>query len=133
MKKAMIHNVTGKKTTEMRYYLTSLKDITDAAYCIRAHWNIENSLQWNLDTVFHEDAMTLSDRNAAFNQDLLNKACLSLYKRLSDLIGGKEKVSKRRLRKIFGWTFNDAMSRTLTLMDPSTFAKSVEIIPRKAK
>ena len=133
MDKNMIHNVSGKKTNETRYYLTSLKDIGDAAHCIRSHWAIENSLHWQLDTVFHEDSMALSDRNAALNQDLLNKACLSLYKRLSDLIGGKEKISKRRLRKIFGWNFNDAMSRALTLMDPSTFAKSVEIIPKKAK
>jgi predicted transposase YbfD/YdcC len=133
MNKTMIHNITGKMTNEMRYYLTSLKDVVDAASCIRLHWNIENSLHWNLDTVFHEDSMSLSDRNAALNQDLLNKACLSLYKRLSDLMGGKEKISKRRLRKIFGWNFNDALSRTLTLMDPSTFAKSVEIIPRKNK
>lgn len=133
MNKNMIHNVTGKKTNEIRYYLTSLKDINDASYCIRSHWNIENSLHWNLDTVFREDSMALSDRNAALNQDLLNKACLSLYKRLSDLMGGKEKISKRRLRKIFGWNFNDAMSKTLTLMDPSTFAKSVEIIPKKNK
>lgn len=133
MNKNMIHNVTGKKTNETRYYLTSLKDINDASYCIRSHWNIENSLHWNLDTVFREDSMALSDRNAALNQDLLNKACLSLCKRLSDLMGGKEKISKRRLRKIFGWNFNDAMSKTLTLMDPSTFAKSVEIIPKKNK
>ena len=133
MNKNMIHNVTGKKTNEIRYYLTSLKDINDSSYCIRSHWNIENSLHWNLDTVFREDFMALSDRNAALNQDLLNKACLSLYKRLSDLMGGKEKISKRRLRKIFGWNFNDAMSKTLTLMDPSTFAKSVEIIPKKNK
>ena len=133
MNKNMIHNVTGKKTNEIRYYLTSLKDINDSSYCIRSHWNIENSLHWNLDTVFREDFMALSDRNAALNQDLLNKACLSLYKRLSDLMGGKEKISKRRLRKIFGWNFNDAMSKTLTIMDPSTFAKSVEIIPKKNK
>ena len=133
MNKTMIHNVTGKKTSEMRYYLTSLKDIGDVAYCIELHWNIENSLHCNLDKVFQEDYMILSDRNAAFNQDLLNKACFSLYKRLSDLIGGKEKISKRRLRKMFGWNFNDEMSRTMTMMNPSTFAKSVEIIPKKAK
>ena len=133
MAKSTVHNITGKRTDEVRYYLTSLKDIGDAAHCIRSHWNIENGLHWNLDTVFHEDSMALSDRNAAHNQDLLNKACLSLYKRLGDLMGGKEKISKRRLRKIFGWNFNEAMSRTLTLMDPATFAKSVEIIPKKSK
>ena len=133
MKKNMIHNVSGKNTNETRYYLTSLKDIGDAAHCIMAHWKIENGLHWHLDTVFHEDSMELSDRNAALNQDLLNKACLSLYKRLSDLIGGKEKISKRRLRKIFAWNFNEAMSKTLTIMDPSTFAKYIEIRPKKKK
>jgi len=133
MAKSMRHNVTGKETDEIRYYLTSLKDLGDAAHCIRAHWNIENSLHWNLDTVFHEDYLALSDRNAALNQSILNKACLSLYKKMSDLIGGTQKISRRRLRKIFGWNFNDAMSQALALMDPTTFAKSVEIIPKKAK
>lgn len=133
MAKTMRHNITGKETDEVRYYLTSLKDIGDAAHCIRAHWNIENSLHWNLDTVFREDYLALSDRTAALNQSILNKACLSLYKKMSDLIGGTQKISKKRLRKIFGWNFNDAMSQTLTLMDPTTFAKSVEIMPKKDK
>lgn len=133
MTKHMVNNVTGRQADEVRYYLTSLKDIGDAAHCIRAHWNIENGLHWHLDTLFHEDYMALSDRNAALNQDLLNKACLSLYKRLSDLIGGKEKISKRRLRKKFGWNYHGMMSQLLTLMDPATFAKSVQIIPKKAK
>jgi predicted transposase YbfD/YdcC len=131
MVKTMIHNVTGKEVNEARYYLTSLKDISDAAHCIRSHWMIENSLHWSLGTTFREDDMALSDRNAALNQSILNKACLSLYKKMSDLIGGTQKISKKRLRKIFGWNFNDAMSQALTLMDPATFAKSVEIIPRK--
>ena len=133
MIKMMIHNVTGKQTQEIRYYLTSLKNVNDAAVCIRAHWNIENSLHWSLDTVFHEDYLVLSDRNAALNQSLLNKACLSLLKKLSDLIGGTQKISKKRLRMMFGWNFDQSMSQTLTLMDPVTFAKSVENIPRRPK
>lgn len=133
MTKMMIHNVTGKQTNETRYYLTSLKDLKEAAHCIRSHWNIENSLHWCLDTVFREDDMALSDRNAALNQSILNKACLSLYKKMSDLIGGTQKISKKRLRKIFGWNFNEAMSQALTLMDPATFAKSVQIAPKKTK
>ena len=131
--KLLIHNITGKQSQETRYYLTSLKDINDAAHCIRAHWNIENSLHWSLDTVFHEDYLALSDRNAALNQSILNKACLSLLKKLSDLIGGTQKISKKRLRMMFGWNFNQSMSQALTLMDQATFAKSVEIIPKKTK
>lgn len=133
MSKHMVHNVTGKQTDEVRYYLTSLKDVADAAHCIRSHWKIENSLHWNLDTVFHEDDMTLSDRGAALNQSILNKACLALYAKMSNLIGGTQKISKKRLRKIFGWDFSGAMSQALALMDPPTFARSVEIIPRKTK
>jgi len=133
MSKHMVHNVTGKQTDEVRYYLTSLKHVADAAHCIRSHWNIENSLHWALDTVFHEDDMALSDRNAALNQSILNKACLALYAKMSNLIGGTQKISKKRLRKIYGWDFSGAMSQALALMDPPTFARSVEIIPRKAK
>jgi len=133
MTKLMVHNVTGKQSLETRYYLTSLKDVNDAAHCIRAHWNIENSLHWYLDTVFHEDALALSDRNAALNQSILNKACLSLLKKLSDLKGGTQKISKKRLRMMFGWNFNQSMAEALALMDPKTFAKSVEILPRKSK
>lgn len=131
--KQMIHNVTGKETNEIRYYLTSLKNLNDAAHCIRSHWKIENSLHWCLDTVFHEDYLALSDRTAALNQSILNKVCLSLYNKLSDLIGGTQKISKRRMRSIFGWHFTETMSQALTLMDSATFAKSVEIIPKMAK
>ncbi len=104
MAKSMVHNVTGRKTDEVRYYLTSLKDIGDAAHCIRAHWNIENGLHWQLDTVFREDDMALSDRSAALNQDLLNKACLSLSAAWR-FIGGKERISKRPQRKRYGWNY----------------------------
>ena len=131
MSKLMIHNITGRQTQEMRYYLTSLTDVNDASHCIRAHWNIENGLHWNLDTVFHEDDLALSDRNAALNQSILNKACLSLLSKLSDLKGGTQRISKRRLRKIFGWNFNDAMSEALALMDPATLAKAVQVQPKR--
>ncbi len=58
---------------------------------------------------------------------------LSLLKTLSDLKGGTQKISKKRLRKMFGWNFNDSLSEALTLMDPYTFARAVEITPRKPR
>jgi len=54
--------------------------------------------------------MTLSDRNAALNQSILNKACLALYAKMSN--------------------FSGTMSQALTLMDPPPFARSVEILPK---
>lgn len=100
---------------------------------INSALEIENALHWSLDTIFHGDELALSDRNAALNQSVLNKACLSLLSKLSDLKGGTQKISRKRLRMIFGWSFNDAMSEALTLMDPYTLARSVVITPRKKR
>ncbi|NCB27432.1 MAG: ISAs1 family transposase [Bacteroidia bacterium] len=47
MAKSMIHNVTGKETSEIRYYLTSLKVLDDAAQCIRSHWKILCEIYFN--------------------------------------------------------------------------------------
>lgn len=127
MKKSMTGNIDGRHAEEIRHYITSLKDVEETAHCIRAHWNIENSLHWLLDTVMMEDDLMLSDRNAALNQSLMNKACLSLYKKLSMLIGGKERISKKRLRKKFGWNFKGMCSQMLTLMDPLTLSRAIEI------
>jgi predicted transposase YbfD/YdcC len=132
-RKHTINNVTGAEGLETRYYLTSLKDIQEAAYCIRAHWGVENSLHWMLDTVFLEDEVQLSSRTAALNQSILNKACLSLYKKLSDLVDKKEKRSKKRWRKMFGWSFEDMLGQMLTLMDPLTLARTIEVTDKVKK
>lgn len=38
-----IREMKGKVTTERRYYLTSLTDLTTIADTIRNHWSIENN------------------------------------------------------------------------------------------
>lgn len=46
----------GNKTTEMRYYITSLQeDAANMNNYIRLHWGIENRLHWSLDMIFNED------------------------------------------------------------------------------
>ena len=44
----------GKKSEEVRYFITSLTDIAVFAHAARSHWGIENSLHWCLDVVFNE-------------------------------------------------------------------------------
>ena len=41
--------ITGKEATEVRYYITSLRDVELCAESIRGHWSIENKLHWHLD------------------------------------------------------------------------------------
>jgi predicted transposase YbfD/YdcC len=70
---------TGEKSTEFRYYITSIKDdpkrLNEA---IRSHWAIENNLHWNLDVIFKEDGQLKRSGNAAENFNIINKAALGL-------------------------------------------------------
>jgi len=44
--KNMYHVVSGKETTEIRYYITSLSDIAVCAEGIRGHWGIVSRLSF---------------------------------------------------------------------------------------
>ena len=72
--------VSGKKTKERRYYVSSLTDIQTCADTIRSHWSIENQLHWHLDVSFSEDNNTTMDTNAFNNLSIMNKMALSLLK-----------------------------------------------------
>lgn len=79
---------TGKETTEIRYYISSLSPnpqrINDA---VRKHWNIENNLHWVLDVVFKEDDSLKKKENSAINYNVITKIALAML--------GKETSSKK--------------------------------------
>lgn len=70
---------TGVKSTELRYYISSLSD--DAKRLnnsIRSHWNIENNLHWNLDVIFKEDGQLKRKGNSEQNFNIIAKTALGL-------------------------------------------------------
>lgn len=70
---------TGEKSTEFRYYITSIKgDPKRLNEAIRNHWAIENNLHWCLDVIFKEDGQLKRSGNAAENFNIVNKAALGL-------------------------------------------------------
>lgn len=69
----------GKKTTEIRYYLSSLAaDARRFGAIARAHWGIENELHWRLDVLYNEDGACISNENAAENMSLVRKWALNI-------------------------------------------------------
>jgi predicted transposase YbfD/YdcC len=71
--------VGGVSGEETRYFIGSRKASAEVyGKVLRNHWGIENSLHWQLDVTFDEDASRVSKRNAAENLALLRRLTLSL-------------------------------------------------------
>lgn len=86
-----VREIKDKLTTERRYYLTSLTDLTLISNTIRNHWSIENSQHWVLDVVFGEDNHKSLERNEKANKALLTRTALNLIR-----ANGDEKLSVKR-------------------------------------
>lgn len=88
----------GNTTTEIRYFITSLRSIDDFSRAVRTHWGIENCLHWHLDVTFGEDSSRIRNKNAAAMWNVLRKLALEHLKR--SRVGD---ASLKSLRKLAGW------------------------------
>ena len=72
--------INGEESTENRYFITSLTDLSRFSDSVRAHWGIENSLHWVLDIAFREDESRIRSGNAAENVNVLRHIGMNLLK-----------------------------------------------------
>jgi len=74
--------IEGQKTTERRYYLSSLTlDEELFARAVRSHWGVENKVHWIMDVCFHEDQSRARAGHAAENLATLRRLALNMLKR----------------------------------------------------
>lgn len=83
----------GEKTTEERYYITSLTSVETFSKAVRAHWGIENTLHWCLDMTFHEDYSRIRNDHSAENMAVVRHIALDILKQYP------EKISLARKRR----------------------------------
>ena len=96
MVETTIEKPDGTKTTQTRYFISSLAVmILLFVKAVRGHWAIE-SMHWHLDVTFKEDANKTLDTTAAQNLSILRKIALSILK----LIDVGKKCSLKRKRYI---------------------------------
>lgn len=85
----------GKEKKEYRFYISSLKtDIELFRRAVRGHWAVE-SMHWQLDVTFREDANHTFDKIAAQNQNVIRKWCFSILK-LLEIRGKKMSMQRKR-------------------------------------
>lgn len=88
---------SGEIQTITRYFITDLPadDPQLIGRSIRSHWGIENSLHWQLDVSYREDASRKRNTNALINFSALSKMTLTMLKQdKSTRIGVKSKRLK---------------------------------------
>ena len=105
-----IQKKTGEVQRQVRYFISSLKDVEKSAIGIRSHWGIENKLHWVLDVAMNEDKSTKREGYAAQNFSMVNKLALNLLRK------EERKVSIRRKRKMAGWV-NEYLWKILGLLN----------------
>jgi predicted transposase YbfD/YdcC len=98
--------VQGKTSTEVRYYISSLKE--NANYfnkAIRGHWGIENSQHWVLDVGFREDESRKRKGYSDENFAIVRRIALNAIKKEKSTRMG---VNNKRLKA--GWNDNYLIS-----------------------
>lgn len=98
----------GTESTEISYYISSLKESERVFKIIRSHWAIENNLHYCLDVLFNEDQSLRRKDNSAKNVNIMYKITLFFLERL--------RTQKKR-------TF-DAYQKINALKEPSQIIKT---------
>ena len=117
------HLVTGKKTREIRYYISNLSGkASEAAMAVRTHWQIE-AFHWMLDVIFFDDANTAVNKRASGNMTLLKKMALSLYRMMKPL---EQVNSVSEIKRLFSYGYEDAVQRLLARCDKSAIIHAMK-------
>ena len=90
----LLNRNEGEKK-EYHYYISSLKeDIKLFSRAVRGDWSVK-SMHWHLDVTFKEDGNATLEKQAAMNQNIIRKWCLSILK-MMDLYRKKLSMKKKR-------------------------------------
>lgn len=100
----MVHSKVeqqGKVTEDVRYFISSLEDISTFSEAVRKHWGIENALHWCLDMTFQEDYSRIRKDHSAENMAVVRHIALNILKNYP----AKISLARKRRRCAYDDTF----------------------------
>jgi len=93
----------GKKSSETRYYISSLQKKADKLLeAVRSHWAVE-AFHWVLDMSFDEDYLRTRKGNAAEVMSVLRHLCYNMLQTYVQSLGPTTRMSIKGARKACGW------------------------------
>jgi len=100
--------IKEKETSETRFFISSLTPNAQKHLAVsRAHWGIENSLNWVLDVIFQEDSRIIWNKNVAQNESIIRRMALNLVKKYQAIHPFNKKSEKVALKTIRKMSFID--------------------------
>jgi predicted transposase YbfD/YdcC len=100
-----IREINGKQEKQLRYYLTSLTDLTKFSEVVRGHWCIENQQHWVLDVIFGEDGSRAYTNNQRSNLAAFRRISLNLLQSVDD----KLSIKRRRIRAAMNPSYRESI------------------------
>jgi predicted transposase YbfD/YdcC len=92
----------GKTETSTRYVaLSTMLTPERLLEVIRAHWDVENGLHWQLDVTFHEDRARTRKDNAPQNIAVIRRMALDILRAHPDKRSIARKMNSARWKKAF--------------------------------
>lgn len=120
MVRKTVEKSNGEVIKEERYYISSLRNISEFSKAIRNHWGVENGLHWHLDYTFRDDQNTSMEKNGAKNLQVLKKVAMRLLK----MVKGLYKLSLNKIRYTLSLDFENEIKKVLSVLD----VKNIQVL-----
>lgn len=116
-----VREIKDKKTTEDRFYLSSLDAVTVKIIgeAIRSHWGVENGLHYVLDVTFGQDKSRIRNGNAPENFGIMRHLAMNILRGAPEAKKGSPSISLKRRRAGMDLKYLDRIIKKAVTPDSS--------------
>ena len=110
-------------SSEIRYYMSSLKAIDEIYAGIIQHWAFENNQHCHMDDTYEKNKDTTIYRTAFENLGQMMNLCISLQKMVKPLF---QNISLKAMLMYMSWNIEEAIARMLSALDNETIITTLK-------